>query len=290
MSAESVPAVRTPVTAGMIRRAGKPPMPASAELDGLLAAVAEALADVLKQFTSSPIRVEPDGLAPVSRETPVPDGVVAKLTSAKGALSPVLLADRTLVMALCEAAFGGSGTEPAHDGADRPLSRAETKLRDAFLSALAGKFPETLALCFGTAFSAAEEEVRKPARREVQTISYIGGRLLVYIFGYSGEVALLLPEDEIAHLASSGRRMASDGGATRDAFMQALAGSELEIIAMLPEEQMPMGQIARLRHGQLLKLNADVGTTVVLMAEGQPLHTAHMASGGDAMRFEIINS
>jgi flagellar motor switch protein FliM len=291
MSTAAARPARKPLTAGMIRLAGKPAMATRAELVGLLAAAGEALAEVLKRFAVCPVRVEPDGFQVTARDVPMAEGVAVKLTSARGDLSPVLVADRMLVMALCEAAFGGSGTEPPHDGADRPLSRTETGLRQAMLEAVADKLADALQLAFNTPFRTAEAETRKPPGREVHSVSFIAGRLLVYIFGYSGELTLLFPEDQMAALVSSrGGAAAASPAAAREGYLQVLNESQLTITAALPAEPMAMGRIAGLRRGQMLKLNADVRTTAVLLSEGKPLCRARIISGGGAMRLEVTES
>ncbi len=204
--------VRIPLTAAMIRVAGKPQASASNEIASLQAALAEAVVTAFAAFTAAPVRAEPDGLSISLREMPVEDGQVIKLVSPRGALTPVLMADRPLVMALCEAAFGGSGTEPVFDGADRPYSATERRLRDALLAGLAGLLPEALELCLSVPFRTVEEEDRKPASREAVSVSCISCRLLVYVYGYSGELTVLLPEEQVTQLlAGAAATIGADG-------------------------------------------------------------------------------
>lgn len=282
--------VARPLTADLIRAAGKPRASANGELADFLAALADCLVAVFAEFTSAPVRVEPDGLSIASREVPVPESAGIKLDSGQGILTPVVTADRALVMALTEAAFGGSGTEPPYDGADRPYSKTERRLRDTMLSALAAKLPEALELCFNRPFRKAEEEERKPRAREVETLSFIAGRLLVYVFGYSGELTVLLPEEEFAAVTASA--MSTGTGQVvdvvgRGSYVQSLQSAEVEIAAMLPAELLPLADIAMLRKGQLLKLRANVNTPVTVMAGGTLLHHARMTQGSDHVTIEI---
>jgi flagellar motor switch protein FliM len=278
----------SPVTSAMIRAAGKAPASTSSELTRLLDALAEAAGVAIKAFTAAPVRVEPDGLSIAVHETPVANGIVTKLTSARGPLSPVFMADRLLVMALCEAAFGGSGTEPPYDGAERPLSKTERRLREALLTALAAKLPETLAPCFAMDFGRADEEDRKQPSREASSASHIAARLLVYVFGYSGEITLLLPEEETTRLLANGRGgVAFESPAQRVNYLRSLQESVIEVTAMLPAETKPLGEVTGLRRGQLLKLRADANTQVLLMADGQLLHKAYLSWGCEGMSLEI---
>jgi flagellar motor switch protein FliM len=277
-----------PLTAALIRSVAKPKAQAGGELTSLLAALAEVLVAALKSFTAVPIRVEPDGLSIVSHQQPVPGGVAIRLASARGNLSPVLLADRALVMALCEASFGGNGTEPPYDGGERPYSPVERRLMNEVLAELGMKLPDALELCFALQFRKPEEELRRPPPRQA-AVSYYAGRLLVYVFGYSGELTVLLPEEEIARITAPAGPgdSAGDGGSGRS-LSEALNGAEIEVTALLPADLKPLSEVTALRPGQLLKFRSDTNTPLLLVAEGRHLHRARMSEGGEQVRIEII--
>lgn len=279
-----------PLTADLIRATGKPRASASSELTDFLATLADGVVAAFAEFTQAPVRVEPDGLSISAREIPVPEGVSVKLDSARGILTPVVTADRALVMALTEAAFGGAGTEIPYDGADRPFSKTERRLRDTLFSAVAAKLPEVLELCFAIPFRRIEDEARKPRTREAETQSFIAGRLLVYVFGYSGEVTILLPEEEFIQMTAAVHGTGTSqapGSRDRSSFLQSLQGAEVQIAAMLPAELMPLAEVATLRRGQLLKLRADVNTPLMVTADEALLRHARMAQGSDRVTIEI---
>lgn len=280
-----------PLTAAMIRAAGKPQASASNEIANLQAALAEAIVKAFAVFTAVPVRAEPDGLSVAMREMPVEDGLPVRLESPRGPLTPVLLADRPLVMALCEAAFGGAGTEPVFDGADRPYSTTERRLRDALLGELARLLPEALELCLTTPFRPAEEEERKPASRETIAVSCITSRLLVYVYGYSGELTVLLPEAQINELfaaAATGTVASASESASHGHYVAALRTAEVEVSVLLPAEKKPLSEVAALRPGQLLKFEASAATPLLLMAGDRMLHEVRMTPSGGQMGIEII--
>lgn len=282
---------RIPVTAAHIRAAGKPQASASGEVANLLAALAETVVAVFAGFTAVPVRAEPDGLTISKYGVPVADGMAVKLGSPRGPLTPVLLADRALVMSLCEAAFGGSGSEPVFEGADRPYSSTERRLRDALLTALAAYLPEVLELCLSVPFHAAGEEERKPVPRETFEVSFISGRLLVYVYGYSGELTLLLPEEQVAQLiavAAAAGKAAHTGPEDRGRYAAALRSAEVEVTVLLPAELKPLSEVAALRPGQLLKFTSCATTPLLLMAGGSLLHEVRISPGGGRMGIEII--
>ena len=282
---------RIPVTAAHIRAAGKPQASSSNEIANLLAALAETVVAAFASFTAVPVRVELDGLTISSRQLPVADGLSVKLGSPRGPLTPVLLADRALVMALCEAAFGGSGTEPVFDGADRPYSSTERRLRDALLTGLAIRLPEVLELCLSVPFRAVEDEERKVAPRETVEVTFISGRLLVYVYGYSGELTLLLPEEQVTHLmavAAAANIAVRIDPADRGRYDTALRSAEVELTVLLPAELKPLSDVAALRPGQLLKFTASAKTPLLLMAEGSVLHEVRITPDGGHMAIKII--
>lgn len=282
---------RIPVTAAHIRAAGKPQASASNEVTDLMAAMAETVVAVFARFAAVPVRAEPDGLTIASREVPVADGLAVKLGSPRGPLTPVLLADRATVMALCELAFGGSGTEPVFDGADRPYSATERRLCDALLAELAAHLPEALELCLSVPFRAVEEEERKPASRETVEVTFISGRLLVYVYGYSGELTLLLPEEQVTQLiavaaaANSAVRLDPEA---HGRYAAVLRSAEVEVTVLLPAELKPLSEVAALRPGQLLKFTSSATTPLLLTAGGSLLHEVRITPGGGHMGIEII--
>jgi flagellar motor switch protein FliM len=284
---------RRPLTAPMIRALGKVPPAARPELPALMTALAEAATRLLGEFTSAPMRVDPDGLAVEHLTLPLAESQSIRLLSDRGALAPLLVADRMLVMGLCEAAFGGTGTEPPFDGDDRPLSRTETRLRQALLQSLADRLPACLELCLGTAFQPPDDPGRKLPPAVAEETEFIAGRLLVHVYGYTGEIRLMLPEIEIAAILAGGPAGGSAGPVpgphAAERFREALFEGPIALTVQLPQELMQLGEVARLRKGQLLKFKATAQTPLLVSAEGVSLHRARLSHSDDHVTLEIID-
>jgi flagellar motor switch protein FliM len=135
------------------------------------------------------------------------------------------------------------------------------------------------------------EDERKPPSREVLSIPYVVGRYLVHIFGYSGELNLLLPEEEVAAILAGPRTTSGTPNTTSatDLYMQKLQQADVELVALLPPEWRPLGDVAGLKPGQLLGLGARAGGPVEIRAAGQMLYHAHMVPGGNGIRLEIVD-
>lgn len=277
------------LTAGMIRGAKRVAPVARPELPQLVDAVAAALGKLLGSYTQAPLRCESDGLRVGKRELPAAGAEVVQLTSPRGGLSASVIADRRFVMGLCEASFGGGGTEEPHDEAERPLSRTEARLAAVLLKDLAGQLPQLMTECFETPFSLAEiDGKRKPP--QPAPVDVVEARILVHIFGYSGEVLLLLPEDGLAALASAaGAASSPDGTDHHTQYRQAVFTSDIQLDAMLPQDLMPLGAVVNLRKGQLLKLSATALTPVLLASDGVTLQRARLGAGGGRVHLEILD-
>ncbi len=277
-----------PLTAGMIRGAKRVAPVARPELPQLLDAAAALLGKLLGGYTQAPLRSESDGLRVGKRELPIADAEVVHLTSPRGGLSVHLLADRRFVMGLCEASFGGGGTEEPHDEPERPLSCTESRLSAAVLKELAGQLPQLMTECFETRFNPVEADPKRRPRQPAPA-DVIEGRLLVHIFGYSGEVLLLLPEDELAALTSAANApKVTDGTGQHRQYKQAVFTSDIQLDALLPQDLMPLGDVVHLRKGQLLKLSATALTPVLLASEGVTLQRARLGAGGGRVQLEIL--
>ena len=277
------------LTAGMIRGAKRVAPVARPELPQFLDAAAASLGKLLSGYTQAPLRCESDGLRVASRELPIASAEVVHVTSPRGGLSVHLLADRRFVMGLCEASFGGGGTEEPHDEAERPLSRTESRLSAIVLKELAGQLPRLMSDCFETQFNLAEVD---PKRRPPQAApaDVIDLRILVHIFGYSGEILLLVPEDGLAALTSAAVGSQSpDGTDHHTQYKQAVFTSDIQLDAMLPQDLMPLGAVVNLRKGQLLKLSATALTPVLLASDGVTLQRARLGAGGGRVQLEILD-
>lgn len=292
MSAAVKLAQRRPVTGSMIRAAGKAAPAARPELPLLLKAAAEALCKVLGSYAQAPFRCEADGLSITHREVPVAQAETLKLVSPRGVLTPLIVSDRRFLMGLCEAGFGGSGTEEPFDGDERPLSHTETRLLKAVMHDVAAALPAVLGDIFATAFRMLEDDGRSAPPAAGRELAFVTGRILVHVFGYTGEITLLLPEAEIAALFAAGDAMVASqtGAESQTRYQAAVLDAGVVLAAQLPQELMPLGAVSNLRRGQLLKFRADVRTPVRLSADGVTLFTARLGVAGDAMQLEILST
>ena len=136
MQAVAQPAAiqRRPLLAGDLRKPEQPSLAAAPAIVRLAAKLPETVTGLFGDLGTAAPRVTVERVSDESLELPQDGGRWLDMDCPAGRLRALLVLDRPAVFALCEAAMGGSGTEPPFEDAERPLSRIEKGLRDAWLS------------------------------------------------------------------------------------------------------------------------------------------------------------
>ncbi|MFT3988580.1 FliM/FliN family flagellar motor switch protein [Aestuariivirga sp.] len=223
----------------------------------LFDAVAQAASSAALAFNKGDVKVH---VEEITEQKGWPAGSLAfGFTSSLGQLTLGFLADRGVVSGLCELAFGGTGAEltPLDD---RPLSKIESRLAQIFTQRITERLLPLLPDTFGAAFGTAED-CEKPEQ-------IISARLLVNIFGESGELRVSTGKAQVQALLNATPPQAAD---PKPALPRGVQSAGVELRAALKEEMMPVQQINRLKPGGVLQLHARPDDALAIVSGGVTL-------------------
>ena len=281
---------KRPLSADLIRSVTEVPIASLKEINKLFELLAESLKQVLAGFSPVACRVECDGIAEVVEPTPIPDAIRARFFSQPGALEIWVSGDKGFVLALCDLSFGGTGHEPAYDSEERPLSKIERRLSHLALEEFVCEFPAVLERALGTAFEPhAEPPGQNPPDTPPET-SLVSGRLLVNLFGYSGEVRIHLNRKDVLAIVPGGRGPASRMSASvgRQGYIgEQVNHTAITLRVSLAPETMPIGAIGTLKPGQLIRLSSTVHSPVLVSNEDVQLFSATLVSSSGRLAIRV---
>jgi flagellar motor switch protein FliM len=197
-----------------------------------------------------------------------------------------MLFDRQSTFAMCEMAFGGTGTEPPYTVQDRPLSAIEAELRSLVLARLSTDIAKGLSLLFGT--TATLTRSPEGAEAEADDTAYLSFRFLITVLGYSGEFTLRIADQQVRDLLAAAAKPASVSVEGSEAFKRRVGEATAKIIVSFPPETRTVRDVMALRTGALLRLAASMTSTVNVSCEGADIFLAHIIPSKDHMTIELI--
>jgi flagellar motor switch protein FliM len=252
----------------------------SSELERLAGTALKLVVDVIEKAASGAEAYESDM-----------HWLSARLTTESGSLELTARLDRHFVFAICEAAFGGTGTGKPYQE-ERPFSKIEKKLCTGVFAAIAKALPEILA---GTAradavFHIADDET--DAKTGLAAVASAEAKLLLNVFGYNGELVLSLPKQmlgalkdgEIAKRPSAPLRPIKPRGLELGSQLGAV---DLDLTVVLAAVELDLRELTNLRVGQLLHLPARLDSLLKVYCENQFLFDAAFARSDTAYAISV---
>jgi flagellar motor switch protein FliM len=186
----------------------------------------------------------------------------------------LISARRGAVFAMVELMLGGDGSQPAYAG-KRPFSKIETRIAGAFFERLAKALSAAVAPVAATTFTLAT-----PAN--AIDFDVVGGKgtpvfAATYNFmalGRGGDIVVAVPQSAIASMRKAFERVPGKDTSRPDPrwteqIEREITRANVSLKAVLDERQMSLGEIARLRVGQVLQLKATPRTRVHLECDGE---------------------
>lgn len=259
-------------------------IPSAVKLSVLLA---EACRRAFASFVSISWRVTPDRIE--ESDTVSADSSVRSIRfeSASGSLTIDIVLDRPLISALLEAFMGGSGTEAPFDLGERPLSAIENGLLDLVCERLASEVAETMGSHFGRPFSHfREHEARNQSPAAKERTSF---RLLVNVFGHSGEVLMSMESSALIHQIRSSDPAGgnAEDDVAHNRLQRQVGRSDVELTVTLGPETLSVEDITTLRPGRMITLSSTVSTPVTLWSGGIAAFEGSLARSGDRLAVTI---
>lgn len=270
---DMLPAPRQPSLADhpAIRRLGK--------------ALPDALLRAFKSFGQLPIKVS---LEAVTGETVMQDREDAPQARYRGAgatFGASIATDRALVHAYTELALGGDGLESPY-AVDRPLSRIEEGLRRLLLIKLADAAAEPLKAALGALPCEGGEADNPETRAGGEARRFLVFQFLVNVSANDGELRIGLEEEGLRAVLSL--QTLRSHPAPGPAALAASVSESLAILTVsLAEQELSVADLAALRPGGLLKLNATAAGPVKVWCGETPMFSATLARTGDHLAVRI---
>lgn len=200
--------------------------------------------------------------------------------------------DRDLVYTYVDLVFGGDGTQAPYTE-PRPLSRIERRIAQSFLARLAG----TIALAFNpfapTSFVPDGELGRiDPDRLGGPNAPVATARYRLQAGQGRGEFKIAIPDAVLTALKPAfARPPQGNSGASDPSWTQQIHNeinrTRLTMRAVLEERQRPLADIAELRAGQILPLDATPRSPIRVDCNGEPLLWCEMGQSNGSYTLRV---
>jgi flagellar motor switch protein FliM len=194
--------------------------------------------------------------------------------------------DRPVIYGLCDVVFGGVGNEPAYAEA-RPFSKIERSIAQLFFKTIGRAMPSAFPSAALKEFFVAPPEDPNEDPLYPPVKPFVSVKILCNIHGYSGELLIEIPEelafqfqpvDDKQHAPSAPK--VSEWGTQISGRVETI---EVELVAVLAEFQMSLDSVTGLHAGQMIKLENDIASPIVVCSDGIELFTARL--GQTARKF-----
>lgn len=218
-------------------------------------------------------------------------GAVCVLEASEWNARLIACADHGFVNTAIEMLLGGDGSEPP-PAADRPLTRVELKLTDLvfeqFASALAMAFGPVAPTPFVIGASGPQVSFEVLGRK---TVPIIAARFSLSALGVGGDLTLLMSQSVLSPMRNILSRAAPEESIMPDPAWSQKIQSEVsranvELVAVLDEQETSLAEVARFSVGHMLQLRATPDGLVRVECNGERLINCNIgkADGVYALR------
>lgn len=194
--------------------------------------------------------------------------------------------DRPVIYGLCDVVFGGVGNEPAYAQA-RPFSKIERAITQLFFKTVGRAIPSAFPNAALKEFLAVPPQDPNEDPQYPPVKPFVSVKILCNIHGYSGELLIELPEELALQFRPADERQhapeelrVSEWGTQISDRVETI---EVELVAVLAEFQMSLDSVTSLHAGQVIKLENDIASPLVVCSDGIELFTARL--GQTARKF-----
>lgn len=283
----AMPAGRRPLRPTDLTPREQPPLAAAQPVIRLAARLPETIGALFAHLGQAAPRIAVEAVHDQQLAVPEDGGFWVHLECPSGPLRLLLMLDRPAVSGLCEAAMGGTGSEPPFEDGGRPLSRIETGLRDDWLSRCGEALTDLLPVVLACPLRPAAEPPGADDADSAAALDATSLRLLVNLFGYSGEMVLAFDRQQLKALLPQGQ---PDMPARDHAAVQRqLAEAPARIDVALPPETMCVQDVASLRPGSLLRLSARMSGPVIVSAAGHKLFSGLLEPSDGHLAVKLLD-
>lgn len=203
--------------------------------------------------------------------------------------------DRAFMSVMIDALFGADGSEPASAG-ERAFSPVETRVARILFEQAAKALQAAFAPVADSPFKLERVETRMDSavigRRDDPAVL---ARFPLQAMDRGGEMFVVIPQSALMPMRQTLSRVVKPDANARDPAWARQIQSEIQrtgvsLRAILEERHVTLGEIADLRVGQVLKLQATPTSRVKLESHDQPLFWCQLgqSDGGYKLRIEEV--
>lgn len=201
--------------------------------------------------------------------------------------------DRAFISSIVETLFGGDGSEPQLED-DRPFSNIEIRVAEALFGQVAKSLHSSFASVSETAFKFERIETRMDfaviGRRN--NLSVVA-KLQLQASDRGGEMFIIIPQSALNPIRQHLSRVISGETSARDPrwakqIQREVQRADVTLKAVLEERQLTLGDIADLKVGQVLELQATPRSRVKVECNDQALFWCELgqAEGSYTLRVD----
>jgi flagellar motor switch protein FliM len=202
-----------------------------------------------------------------------------RLVLGRGGAGAVVM-DAGAISTVLDGVLGGDGRSPPRlEGSD--LTSAQVALVARIVEDIVRAFSDVLDRKFGITLRAIAPDADDVATEDapVACSFELGGGSEV------GRVALLLPKEALVAAADARPNRPQKADPRVLAVVEQV---ELEIVAELARVKMTLGQLSRLKVGDVIRLETPVGGKVVVRADGRVLLRGHPTTSGGQIAVRVV--
>ncbi|ALV26321.1 flagellar motor switch protein FliM [Pannonibacter sp. Q-1] len=247
--------------------------------------MARVFADAMRQKSASPsyISVSDIGNERIGDVLDVyeSNALVAVLYSPEWDTRLLIGFDRDFIFTMIDVLFGADGTEPPIDE-ERTFSSIETRIARTVFEVAANALQESFSPIAETTLKIERVESRMDfaiiGRRNNPAVV---ARLLLQAIGRGGEIFVVMPHSTLNPLRQRLSQVLSGEMAGRDKqwtqhFQAEIQRTEVKLQAVLEERELTLGEIANLKIGQIIELQATPRSPVKLECNQQPIFNCRL--------------
>lgn len=201
--------------------------------------------------------------------------------------------DRDFIFSMVEVLFGSDGSEPPVED-ERSFSNIEGRIAQLLFEQMAKVLKTAFAQVSDTTFTFERQETRMDfaviGRRNNLAVT---AKFLLQALNRGGEMFVTIPQSALTPLRRALSHTTAAESTGRDPkwaqkIREEVNRTEVKVRAILEEREVALGDVAALKVGQVIKLNATPASRVKLVSNDQPLFSCHLgqADGAYVVRVE----
>jgi flagellar motor switch protein FliM len=204
----------------------------------------------------------------------------------------IVCAEYEFVFTIVEMLMGGDGSEPA-PMPDRPLTRTELGIAQLAFEQFANALEQGFSLIAPTTFQVGEAASRVSFDVLGRlTVPIVAAKFHMFALGLGGGITLMMSQSVLSPMRNDLSRTASPDSVRPDPAWSQKIQSEVsranvDLIAVLDEQELSLSDVARFAIGQVLPLSASPDGVVRVESNGEPLINCEIGKSNGAYALRV---